>query len=153
MRWWVPKTDLEHMVRFTPYTVAEAEGVEDLQRAALQTVCLAVEYLILRYQYASVGSEKRAERVRKPGVILGQWRICCLITHLRSSLVHNPCPDTPSTHPICHLRFRQYLDRYSLELSHCERHMSRNTHSRPTRVRMRLTISPAGPAPTMSTSI
>ena len=41
----VPQADLQHVVRFDPGAVAEVERVEDLERAALQAVGLAVEDL------------------------------------------------------------------------------------------------------------
>ena len=41
----VPQADFQHVVRFEPGAVAKVERVEDLERAALQAVGLAVEDL------------------------------------------------------------------------------------------------------------
>ena len=42
----VPQADLEHVVRLEPGAVAEIERVEDLERAALEAIGLAIEDLI-----------------------------------------------------------------------------------------------------------
>jgi hypothetical protein len=44
---WVPKADFEHVVGFDPGPVSKFERVEDLKRAALETVCLTIEDLRL----------------------------------------------------------------------------------------------------------